>query len=200
MTIFVKKYQKKFIPMLGNERGSAFILALMVLIAVTVMAVMTSNTSVTELLISGNDVVSKISFTNSDAGIYAVPKVISKAVNDHATPASMSPPFNFLDVGTDTALGRTFFLEVMGHADHDDAADISFTNDGTHMTEVDIERFDQGGLEGGGNEFSAAGEGPQAELQSVRFMMLSTGRGPRGAVTRVKSRYIKVIDTAGGLN
>lgn len=200
MAAVLKKYRKRVIPVLGNENGSAIIIALIVLATVTILGITVSNISITELFISGNDVVKKISFFNADAGIYAVPKVISKAINDRETPASFSPPFVFSDVGVDTTIGdRTFYRELSGLVAPDTDPDISFKNDGTNDTAVDIERLGSYTLVGGGAEFGSGAEGHSTSLKGIRFNLNSTGQGPKNATTNIQARYLKVLGTAGGL-
>lgn len=200
MAAVFKKYCKRVLPGLGNENGSAIIIALIVLATVTIMGVTISNLSIGELFISGNDVVKKISFFNADAGIFTVPKVISKAIDDRETPTSFSPPFMFNDIGVDTTIGdRTFYRELSGFVDPDTDPDISFKNDGTNDTAVDIERLGSYTLVGGGAEFGSGAEGHSTSLKGLRFNLNSVGQGPKNATTNIQARYLKVIGTAGGL-
>jgi hypothetical protein len=195
-----KNYRKRVLPGLGNENGSAIIIALIVLVTLTILGIATSNISITELFISGNDVVKKISFFNADAGAFAVPKVISKAINDRETPGSFSPPFVFSDSGDDTTIGdRTFYRELSGLVDPDTDPDISFKNDGTNDTAVDIERLGSYTLVGGGAEFGSGAEGHSTSLKGIRFNLNSSGQGPKNATTNLQARYLKVLGTAGGL-
>lgn len=201
MTTVLQNRQQEKISGIKNENGSAIIIALVVLLAVTIMAIATSNNSITELLISGNDVVKKISFFNADAGVFAVPKVISRSVNDRETPFALSPPFTFLDPGvSDTTAGSiTFFRELAGFEDYDDTQDIAFQNDDINTTEIDVERLGSFTLVGGGAEFGSGAEGQGTSLKGLRFNMLSTGTGQKNAETIIESRYLKVLGTAGGL-
>jgi hypothetical protein len=195
-----KNYRKGVLPGLGNENGSAIIIALIVLVTLTILGIATSNISITELFISGNDVVKKISFFNADSGVFTVPKVISRAINDRKTPTSFSPPFVFID--DDAAIGdRTFYRELSGFEDPDDIPDreISFKNDGTNDTAVDIERLGSYTLVGGGAEFGSGAEGHSTSLKGIRFNLNSEGQGPKNALTNIQARYLKVLGTAGGL-
>lgn len=191
---------------LKNESGSAIVIALIVLAAVTIIGIASTNFSVTELLISGNDTVKKISFFNADAGIFTIPKIISLAINNKQTPTINPvapytfPPFAYYDAGTDTTTGdRTFYRELAGLEDHDAASDIVYQNDGTHNTDVDVRRLGSFSLVGGGAEFGSGAEGHGTSMRGVRFMMTSTGRGQKNAETIIDARYLKVLGAAGGL-
>lgn len=206
MISFQRKHWKTAKRTLGNENGSAIVIALLILLAVTIMGITSSNTSITELFISGNDVVKKASFFHSDAGLYAVPKVISKSINDRETPWSLSPPFTFTawdsdpELADDFVTGKlTFYRELSGLEDPDDDEDISFQNDGIHTTGVDVRRLGSYSLVGGGAEFGSAAEGHGTSMNGIRYIMSSTGRGQKNAVTELEARYLKVIGTAGGL-
>jgi hypothetical protein len=188
------------LPGLGNENGSAIIIALIILAVVTILGVTTSNISITELFLSGNDVAKKISFFNADSGVFAVPKVISRAIDDRETPIAFSPPFVFNDIGDDATIGdRTFYRELSGFASPDSAPEISFKNDATNDTAVDIERLGSYTLVGGGAEFGSGAEGHSTSLKGLRFNLNSVGQGPKNATTNIQARYLKVIGTAGGL-
>ena len=195
----LKSLSKKTSP-LNNQDGSAIVIALIILVSLTVIGIGVSNISIEDQFIAGNDVVKKISFFNSDAGVFAVPKVISRSVNDRATPANMTPPFVFTDVGVDTTTtDRTFYRELSGLSDYDTDGDISFQNDGTNNTTVDIQRLGSFSLVGGGAEFASGAEGHGTSLKGIRYMMTSTGTAPKNAVTIIQARYLKVLGTAGGL-
>jgi hypothetical protein len=191
---------------LKNENGSAIVIALIVLAAVTIIGIASTNFSVTELLISGNDTVKKISFFNADAGIFAIPKVISLSINNKQTPTINPiapytfPPFVYNDPGADTTTGdRSFYRELAGLAGYDAASDITYQNDGIHNTDVDIKRLGSFSLTGGGAEFGSGAEGHGTGMRGVRFMLTSTGRGQKNAQTTIDARYLKVLGAAGGL-
>ncbi len=201
MVVFFKITRKMVLPELKNENGSAIVIALIALVTLTLLGIATSNISITELFVSGNDVVKKISFFNADAGIYAVPKVISKAVNDRETPTSLSPPFIFNDADDDDTdvNHRTFYRELSGLVGPDNDADITFQNDEANNTGVDVQRMGSYTLVGGGAEFGSGAEGHGTSLSGIRFNMSSTGQGPKDSTTNIQARYLKVLGTAGGL-
>jgi hypothetical protein len=197
---FQEKTRTGFPAIVGNQDGSAIVIALVVLAAVTVIGVTSSNISITELFVSGNDVVKKASFFNSDAGVFVAPKVISRSIDDRQTPAALSPPFTFVDTGDDNTSGdRSFYRELAGYEDHDADADVTFQNDGVFDTEVDVERLGSFTLAGGGAEFGSGVEGHGTSLKGIRFLMTSTGRAQKNAETQIEARYLKVLGTAGGL-
>jgi len=201
-----KNRLKQCFHSLKNESGSAIVIALIVLAAVTIIGIASTNFSVTELLISGNDTVKKISFFNADAGIFTVPKVISLSINNKQTPTISTPPpytfppFAYNDAGMDTTTGdHTFYRELAGLAGYDAASDIVYQNDGIHNTDVDIQRLGSFSLSGGGAEFGSGAEGHGTSMRGVRFMLTSTGRGQKNAETVIAARYLKVLGAAGGL-
>lgn len=201
-----KKRLKRCFSGLENENGSAIVIALVILAAVTIIGIASSNYSVIELFISGNDTVKKISFFNADAGVFVIPKIISRSINDKNTPvvvfptAPAEPPFEFNDTGVDTTLGdRTLFRELSGLEDHDTDPDIIYRNDNENNTDVDIRRLGSFSLVGGGAEFGSGAEGHGTAINGIRFMLASTGRGQKKAETTIEARYLKVIGTAGGL-
>ncbi|MBI9088276.1 MAG: hypothetical protein JEZ12_03580 [Desulfobacterium sp.] len=196
-----KKRQPPAFAPLADDTGSALLIAMMILLVLTILGIAATNTSQIEILISGNDKIHKMAFHNSDSGVYTVAKVISKAINDKATPyLNTASPFTYGDAGSsDTASGRTFFRELSGFEDYDTAADISFQNDGTHTIDVDVERLKSVSLVGGGAEFASGMEGHGASLKGIYFGIDSLGRGPSNAQSTVGSRYLKVLGTAGGL-
>jgi hypothetical protein len=53
---------------LGNERGSALVFAVLILLLLTVIGIAATNTSTIETLISGNDRVHKMAFHEADGG------------------------------------------------------------------------------------------------------------------------------------
>lgn len=196
-----KKNRKFLLAALVNEDGSAIVIALITLVALTIIGIASSNISIIELFVSGNDVVKKISFFNADSGVYTVPKIISKSIDDRETPTTFTPPFSFIDAGaSDTTTGeRTFYRELSGLEDYDAAFDVTFQNDGENDTNVDVERLGSFTLVGGGAEFASGAEGHGTGLRGIRYAVNAAGQGPKDSVTNIQVRYLKVLGTAGGL-
>ncbi len=55
----------------GDEQGSALIFAILILALLTILGISSSNTSIVESMISGNDTLSKMAFQQADGGTQA---------------------------------------------------------------------------------------------------------------------------------
>ncbi len=202
-------------PITGQE-GSALVIVVIILSFVAGIGLISSQTTITELTLAGHDSRYKTAFFNTDSGIYGIPKVVSQAVNEKSTPflnsgsddipettdvLETASPFLYFDLGTDDANTgtRTFFREVSGFEDYDSDSDISFSNDGTHDTEVDVERIKAFIMYGGGAEFASGADGSGTTYKGIYFGIDSLGEGPMQAETNIAALYVKVIGAAGGL-
>ena len=178
---------------LKNEQGSVLLLAVMMMILLTLIGIAATTTSTIEIQISGNDKFHKMAFYNTDAGVYAIPKIISRAINDKATP-DIGSSFGYIDDNE-----SDFFNELSDLKDYDNEKDISFTNDGFYFTKVDIKRLEVVNLAGGGAEFASGAEGGGSSLKGICFRIDSFGEGPRSSKSNVGARYLKVVGAAGGM-
>ncbi|BBO87417.1 PilX N-terminal domain-containing pilus assembly protein [Desulfosarcina ovata] len=196
--------------MASDESGSVIIAALLILVTLTIMGIWAMNTTTVEYEIATNDQLHKIAFTNADSGVYVVPKLISRTINESTEQTSTeldSFGFSLFDDadGDSTNDDDTtdLFNEIMGYDSSDDDADISFSAGSYDDTvEVDIERTGQQNVAGGGVEFGSGAEGiGVGSTGGVRILYAldSVGSGPRNSQSNVAATYRKVIGVAGGL-
>ena len=200
---------KKSISMINNEKGSLILIVVLILMSVTLIGIFALNTTTIETQIAANDKFYKIAFYNADSGIYSIPKIISKAMNNKATPNLANPAYldpdlasiyTYLDAGTtDDGPEPTFYRELAGFDPHDDDPDISFIFGRTHVVRVDVERQKIVNLSGGGAEFASAAEGAGVSSKGIYYGLDSFGTGPGGAQSNIGAVYLKVIGAAGGL-
>ena len=186
---------------LKNEQGSVLLLAIMMMMLLTLIGIAATTTSTIEIQISGNDKFHKMAFYNTDAGVYAIPKIISRAINKKATP-DIGSSFDYLkNDGTKSgsATYPDFFEELSGLKVYDAKKDISFKNDGVNLTEVDVERLEVVTLAGGGAEYASGADGGGSSLKGIYFGIDSFGKGPNNSESNLGARYLKVVGAAGGM-
>lgn len=186
-----------------NENGSTLIVAVLILLLCTTIGIFATNTSTIEIQISGNDKFHKITFYGADSGIYTVPKVISQAINDRATPKlGVISAFTYMDNGTndDGSTGPTFFRELAGFAPSDNATDIQLVIGEGNQVDVDVERLRVINVVGGGAEFAAASEGAGVGgLKGIFYGLDSFCTGLHNSRSNIGAQYLKVTGAAGGM-
>ncbi len=179
-----------------NEDGSALIFAILILALLTLIGISATTTSTIEVQIAGNDKFHKMAFYGADSGVYTIPKVISKALDDHATPGDSINhtygAFTYLDTGTndDGSSGSTFYRELAGFAPNDTSPDIKFALGGNDV-KVDVERDRAENLVGGNAEFDMG-------AKAIFYDLDSFGSGPSNSLSNIGAVYRKVVGTAGG--
>lgn len=176
-----------------HEEGSVLIVALFILVILTLLGIMATTNTETEIQIAGNEKFHKIAFQNADSGIFSAPKVITGAFEGGADPAWAGVTY--------LGAGDTFYREIMGFDAYDAFADIRFTL-GSHNVDVDVNRTGQVIIAGGSAEFASGSEGVgtgSAGGVGILYDMDSLGQGPSAALSNVDAVYQKVIGTAGGL-
>ncbi len=178
---------------LTSEKGSALVIALLIMVMLTIMGLAVTNTTEIDVQISKNDQFFKRAFYNADSGVYASPKVISRCL-DNGNEVTIS---GVTYLGT----GGTFYREIMGYDAHDSDKDLRFVLSGFNV-DVDVNRTGQKNLAGGGVEFASGAEGMgvgSAGGVAVFYDLDSLGRGPSGSQSEVIAEYRKVIGVVGGL-
>ena len=200
---------KKSISIINNEKGSLILIVVLFLISVTWIGIFALTTTTIETQIAANDKFHKMAFYNADSGVYSIPKIISEAVNNKATPNIATPAYlnpalaslyTYFDSGiTDDGPASTFYRELAGFNPWDAAPDISFLLGSTDIVQVDVHRQKTVHLAGGGAEFGAAAEGPGTSLNGIFYSLDSFGTGPDGAQSNIGAVYLKVIGVAGGM-
>lgn len=197
---------KKAIQRLDDESGSAVLIAtILILVVITVIGLSAMNNTTIELTIAGNDQQHKMAFYNADSGIYSVPKLVSRTINESQ--------FIAIGAGSGTAegldfdlRGRTaneaqthFYQQIMGFNLNSVAA---LTMQPNINTIVDVSRIRRQIIAGGGAEFASGTEGVGVGSQggvAIFYQMDSRGFTGRGSNATIIADYRKVLGIAGGL-
>ena len=188
----------KMLSVVENEEGSALIVALLLLMLLTLIGIAATTTTTTDMQIAANEKFHKVAFYHADAGVYAIPKLISEAIDDGANPAVAAITYLEEDAGGVT---DAFFKELMGFDAYDSDKDIRFALGGDNV-DVDVERDRTETLVGGGDEFGAGAEGAgvgSTAGTAIYYNLDSFGSGPNNSESNVGATYRKVVATAGGL-
>ena len=187
-----------------NQRGSALVVAILILAILTLIGISVTNTTRIETIIAGNEKFQKVAFYNADSGVHVTPKLISYCVDNGEAQQGLTH-INYLDdSGNPDASSDArdkFFQELMGFAAYDAVSDTSFAQDG-HDVAVDIKRSGQQSLAGGGVEFASGAEGigvGSAGGVALLYTLDSFGEGPAAAESEIVGVYRKVVAVAGGL-
>ncbi len=188
----------------NDENGSVIVVALFLMVIVSIIGVSATNISTVEVQIASNDHFYRIAFFNADSGPYAVPKLISRAVNTSTIQTAANFGFAYIPYSGGASLpsdgGTRIYNQIYGFDTYDAENDVSFAGTQANTgTEVDIERLRQQSVIGGGAEFSAATEGIGAVSVAVFYGLNSSGTGPRQSNSFVVGEYRKVVDMPGGL-
>ncbi len=199
----IKTTEKGLFTFLKNEDGSVIVFALIILVIVTIMGITSTENSNVEVQIAANDHFHKIAFYNSDAGIYATPKLISRTINANSEitegAGGDAPGVTYL-ASSGTYTTGDFYRQLLGYDAYDGGApDIDYA---ALSTEVDVERRRSQHVEGGGAEFATGSEGigvGSAGGVAVYYGLYSDGTGPRNSTTSLEAEYRKVVGMAGGL-
>jgi len=191
---------------LDNESGAAVLIAtILILVVITVIGLGAMNNTTMEVIIASNDQQYKMAFYNADSGVFSVPKLVSRIVNESR--------FVSIGVGSGTAEGLDYDLRGR-------AADVAQTNFYQQImgfnlgsvaavtlqpginTIVDVSRIRRQIVAGGGAEFAAGTEGVGVGAQggvAIFYQMNSQGFTGRGSNANVMADYRKVLGVAGGL-
>lgn len=197
---------KKAIKRLDNESGSAVLITtILTLVIITVIGLGAMNNTTMELTIASNDQQYKMAFYNADSGIYSVPKLVSRIVNESqfvpigpgsGTAEGLEYDFR----GRTAAVAQThFYQQIMGFNLNSVAALTLMPNINTI---VDVSRIRRQIVSGGGAEFAAGTEGVGVGAQggvAIFYQMNSQGFTGRGSNANVLADYRKVLGIAGGL-
>ena len=197
---------KRAIKRLDNESGAAVLIAtILILVVITLIGLGAMNNTTMEVIIASNDQQHKMAFYNADSGVYSVPKLVSRTINQ----SQLVP----IGVGSGTAEGldydlrdRTagvaqtdFYNHIMGFNLNSVAA---VTLQPGINTIIDVSRIRRQVVAGGGAEFAAGTEGVGVGSQggvAIFYQMNSQGFTGRGSNASVIADYRKVLGIAGGL-
>ncbi len=172
---------------LTSEKGSALVIALLIMVMLTIMGLAVTNTTDIDVQVSKNYQFYKRAFYNADSGIYATPKVISQCLAERTE----------LTISGVTYLGSagTFYREIMGFDAHDSDKDLRFVLSGFNV-DVDVNRTGQKNLAGSAVEFASGAEGVgvgSAGGVAVFYDLDSLGLGPSGSQSEIIADYGKVM-------
>lgn len=201
----------------NNETGFVLVACLMMLMVLTLVGLMATNTSIIELKVSANDKLAKTAFYRADSGIYTIPKLIRRTVEDGdpGTPTSITVDGMKLndpvlleedpdDYDSDDEKTKMFYDRIYGFDANRTSSDFHL---GTETVEVFIERTGTENLPGGSVEFASGYEGVghgSTGGVAVLYTLDSTGIAPdqangRDAVSTINALYKLIPGTAGGL-
>ena len=202
----------------SNERGAVLVIAMLMMVACSLIGIAATVTSTIEQNISGNEKFHRMAFYNADSGIYVTAKLISKTIDTGEPLAeSRTPGIVYLDSsgnpGSETPTegelkaSEVFYFEIMGfdltlgRAAYDEAGDVRFLLD-NRIVDVDIENSKITPLAGGGAEFGTASEGVgRGSLGAVRvlFNLDSLGHSLKRSRSNIVAQYEKILSIPGGL-
>ena len=184
---------------LRNESGSVIIAAIFILVLVTILGVVATNTTTLELEIAANDQFMKMAFYNSDSALYGTSKLISHAVNRSeglAAGGTDAPGIGYLSASADAA--DEFYRQVAGFDVYNDAKDIDFINGGIDA-DADAQRIRQGYADGTGSEFGTGSEGLGVQGIAIFYDINTSGFSNRQTTSNLTGAYRKLIGVPGGL-
>jgi hypothetical protein len=187
----------------SDETGSVIVAVLLILVTLTVIGIWAMNTTILEYQIATNDQLHKIAFTNADSGVFATPKLISKAINESAPQDGTVMGwfgFSFLNGADENHIYR----QIMEFDPYDGGtADIGMADTVYNDTiSIDIQRLSTEHVKGGGVEFASGAEGIGVGSTGgieIYYGEDSFGPAPRQSVANVLGTYRKVPKIPGGL-
>ena len=187
---------KPILRSVNNDRGSAMIIALLILVVLTILGITATTTTEIEVMIAGNERFHKIAFYNTDSGIYSTPKLIRECVEAEDGTQPVLTSISYLVGGT-----NNFFRQVMGYDAYDSGvSDIQFALGGNNV-QMDVQKTSQETLVGGSSVFaegtSAIGGG--AGGIAIKYTMDSLGTGPSNSQSYIEGVYRLIPGIAGGL-
>lgn len=186
----------------NNDNGFVLVACMMMLMVLTLVGLMATNSTIVELQVAGNDKVAKAAFYRSDSGIYTSPKVVRRTVVADPNQASeiQLAAIDFInpaDGSTETV--NNFYRKIMGFDDL--TTNIDFELGGENVN-VDIYRSGQENLPGGSVEFASGyegiGHGSTGGI-AILYDLDSTGHEKGDGIARIGALYKLIPGTAGGL-
>jgi hypothetical protein len=185
---------------LNNEKGSAIIAAIFILVVVTLLGITATNTSTLELQIASNDQFIKMAFYNADSAVYGTSKLISLAVNRSeaiaAGTGNDAPGITYLSTAADPA--DDFYRQISEYDVYDNSPDIDF-NTGGIDSQADARRDRQQHMEGGGAEFATGAEGVGPSAIGIFYDVNTDGFSNRQTTSNLTASYRKMVGIPGGL-
>jgi len=191
---------------LNNESGAAVLIAtLLILVVITVIGLGAMNNSTMEMTIANNDQQHKMAFYNADSGVFCVPKLVSRTINESqeqviGAGSGTAEGMNYDLRDRDVDVAQTHFYDQIMGFDLDNEAAISM-QPGIN-TIINVSRIRRQIVAGGGAEFASGTEGVGVGSQggvAIFYQMDSQGFTGRGSNANVMADYRKVLGIAGGL-
>jgi Tfp pilus assembly protein PilX len=193
---------------INSQEGATLIIVMLVLVAVTAMAIAAMNIGTTEVDLAGNDKWQKMGFYNADPGLHGAPSVIYPNLNPETdAPLAAADPNDATDQGClEYINGITAgdFHNLLYSATQVPAADLkvnkdfSFRNCGI-AADIDICPRGSQQLSGGGVEFASRSEGTGVAGSEARlYRITSAGDGSGNTTYTVRGHY-RWVETGGGL-
>ena len=180
-----------------NNKGSAILLVLVILVSVAVLGVSVMNISSVESKIAGNFKAHEMTFNLTDGTLNASLPLISDSIDKSQVPDSI------ITSGLMTSeQSLDFFDQLEGFEAYDSATDFDVTygpdaGDDVAMNAnvdvaVDVERLGAKDLEGFGVEFATGGTGFDAS-SAIVYGIHSNGDGVQASNSTIDAVYYKVL-------
>ncbi|WP_028581423.1 pilus assembly PilX family protein [Desulfogranum japonicum] len=185
----------------NQERGFVLVTCLIIMLVLSLIGIMATQTSIMELRSSANDRIAKSAFYRADSGIYAAPKPIREVIVSRSTiniqnVQMIDPDTNASEVGND------FYKKIAKQFDKSSGRDPSTTitfQQSTETTSVNILPLGSKLLEGESAEYGdlyGGGSGPKSF--ALLYLLNSTGTAPGNGEANIEAVY-KYIPRPGGL-
>lgn len=182
----------------GNERGMALVIALLLMLVGTIIGIFGVNTGVIETRIAGNERLSNLAFYMADGGTDLGPVIINDVITNYSIPS----------YGGEMTIDPNLMPEILGGADNDPdtaASSPDIRNDlgNEKRMDIDVDRLYSKVLYGGGAEFlggydGMGGGGSAGGSVGIFYRIDSLGSGPLNSRANVETAYRKVVNVGGG--
>lgn len=183
------------VSILRSEKGIVLVVSLLLLLVATVVGITALSTSTTNVMMTGNQLLSERAFAAADSGIFVTDPIIDDTAYNRAVssiyttaPALVPDPTDFIDEITGAL--------VMDSDDPITSPDIQYTlgAGATAITvSVDVDYLYSALAAGSAIEFASGyegmGKGAGAGGVEIYYAVLSVGQGTLGSESEVCSLY-----------
>lgn len=190
------------IAILNNEKGFALIIAMMVLVGLTALAIVTAKISSTNLNQAANDKFHKMNFFKTDADTELVSEIIEQNIEKRGF-GSGAPPINYGNNGDIDVYNSDFYLNTQEAVCQDNIPsatnrDIQVANSGGERNTSYIRVYGNRQFNpGSGIEVAAGyhGRGKSAASGGVQiiYTIRNFGQGLGNSQTRIAARWRHVM-------
>lgn len=183
-----------------EEQGFILVTCLVIMVILSLIGIMATNTSRMEIKSSANDRIAKSAFYRADSGIYSAPKVIRESID--VGNAMNLPNVQLIDpYDGEAESSADFYAKMKGYdvpGSGGPNSSIGFQQ-GAETTRVNILRSGEEPLPGESVEFLSGYSGAgKAMAFSVLYSLNSEGTAGNNGVANIESLY-KYIPRPGGL-